>query len=195
MDRVPIKEQKESLVVLGIDPGFAKVGLSIVEYFSGKVRVLATKLIITEKESKKVRVNLRATIDDQRRYREIYQELISFAEPFALSAIAAEAYTVTGARGGNAWKAAVVFGGICFWAMCNGIYIAPFLPLDLKSRFCDVKNASKLDVENALRKEVIGFDVEINKYSKTKREHISDATGHAILLLEEINRNRVMFSI
>jgi len=195
MDRVPVKEQKESLVVLGIDPGFANVGLSIVEYANGKCTVLATKLVTTKKQSKKVCVNLRVNVDDQRRYREIYEEIISFAEPHAISAVSAESYTVTGARGGNAWKAAVVFGGICFWAFCNNIYLAPFLPLDLKTRFCKAGNSTKEDVENALRNEVIGFSSEIAKYGKTKQEHISDATGHSILLLEEITRNRVMFSI
>ena len=195
MDRVPVKEQKESLVVLGIDPGLASVGLAIVEFSEGKYRILDSKLIITKKNDSKLCTNLRACVNDQRRYREIYDQLTKFAEPYPLSAISAETYTVTGARGGNAWKAAVVYGGVCFWAYCSGIYISPFLPADLKNRFCKTKSASKNAVEEVLREEVVGFNTEIGKYPKTKREHVSDATGHAILLLEEINRNRVMFSI
>lgn len=200
MDRVPIKAQKESLVVLGVDPGLASVGLSIVEYSDGKYEILDSQLITTKKNDSKLCTNLRACVNDQRRYREIYDQLSKFAEPYPLSAVSVEAYTVSvwgkrGGSGGSAWKAAVVYGGVCFWAFCHGIYVAPFLPVDVKSRFCKTKGASKNDVETALREEVKGFSAVIDSYLKTKREHVSDATGHAVLLLEEINRNRVMFSI
>jgi len=189
--RVPICED---LVVLGVDPGFATVGLSVVGLFNDNFVLLGSKFIGTKKEDKKLRTNLRANVDDQRRYREIYDQMVEFASPFSLSAISAESYSVSGARAGNAWKAAVVYGGVIFWAFCNKIYIAPFMPIDLKKRFCKAGNTGKLDVENALCKEVSSFKEEIAKYGKTKREHIADATGHAVLLLEEIKRNRVMFN-
>lgn len=195
MIRQPIKDEKP-IRVLGVDPGFASTGLSLVSYHGGVFTVLGTNLITTKKQDKKAKVNLRSNMDDLRRIKEIYTQLDRYFRSYSdISAMAVEAYTVSGPRAGNAWKAALVYGGVLFYGISKGIYTAPFMPMDVKRRFCVPNGTSKEDVIASLRTTVHGFTNYIDNYPKTKREHVADATAHAVLMIEEILANRVMFGI
>lgn len=193
--RNPIKS--DSLLVMGVDAGLASTGVVILEKKQRNVQLIYSELIKTKKATKKLRGNLRAATDDQNRYREIWLALNRILDrfEFKIKAIGIETYSVYGARAGNAWKTAIVFGGIVFLAFCEGIYVAPFTPLDLKRCFCKCSGASKQDVEKALSPYVNGFSSEILRYVKTNREHIADATGHAYLVLKELEENRVLFGL
>ena len=190
-------EREKTQIVMGIDPGFAKLGVVVLEKSASakKPRVVLASCIQIEKTPKKLLTNLRATTDDQRRYKEIWKALDGIKEKYSPYAVGVEAYTVFQARGGNAWKTGVVFGGIIFWAYCSGLFVAPFLPMDLKKRFCNKKSASKEAVEKSLYKLVDGLEEAVNKIPKTKREHVADAAGHALLVMEEVEEHRKMLGI
>jgi Holliday junction resolvasome RuvABC endonuclease subunit len=206
MIRTPIKYGRNySLVVLGVDPGIRTTGLSIVGLDNaGQYCCLGSQYIETKKQDKKSINQLRTNIDDFRRYREVYEELehlyLSHNARLGqiISAVAIESYTVMRYKnqkseiiiGNNAWKSAVVYGGVLFWALSRQLYVAPFFPNDIKKRF-GKKDKSKEGIQLAVESEVSNFYEEIHKYSKTKREHVSDATAHAVLLIEEIQKNRV----
>lgn len=193
MIRNPVKDEKP-IKVMGVDPGFASTGVSVVETLpSGEYRIIDHCLVKTEKRNKKQKSNIRGTVDDVRRMREICNQLgVVFSRNDSVSAIAVEAYTVSGPRAGNAWKSALVYGGVLFWGLgMRGVYTAPFLPMDVKRRF-GKKGCSKGDIVSRLRIEVVGFSTAIDSYAKTKQEHISDATAHAILMIEEIKEHRIM---
>jgi Holliday junction resolvasome RuvABC endonuclease subunit len=206
MIRIPIKYGRNySLVVLGVDPGIRTTGLSIVGLDNaGQYCCLGSQYIETKKQDKKSINQLRTNIDDFRRYREVYEELehlyISHNARLGqiISAVAIESYTVMRYKnqkseiiiGNNAWKSAVVYGGVLFWALSRQLYVAPFFPNDIKKRF-GKKDKSKEGIQLALESDVSNFYEEIHKYSKTKREHVSDATAHAVLLIEEIRKNKI----
>jgi hypothetical protein len=140
-------------------------------------------VIRTEKAQGKARTRLRATNDDLARYNEladgldrIYQD---YGRPYAMGV---EAYHV--APGGGAHKTAMVYGGTIFWGRVRGLFVESFLPSDLKRRFCKKLSASKEDVAAALCDHVIGLPGLIEATPKGLREHICDAVGHAVLMLE-----------
>jgi Holliday junction resolvasome RuvABC endonuclease subunit len=206
MIRTPIKYGRNySLVVLGVDPGIRTTGLSIVGLDNvGQYYCLGSQYIETKKQDKKSINQLRTNIDDFRRYREVYEELehlyLSHNAKLSqvISAVAIESYTVMRYKnqkseiiiGNNAWKSAVVYGGVLFWALSRQLYVAPFFPNDIKKRF-GKKDKSKEGIQLAVESEVLSAYEEIHKYSKTKREHVSDATAHAVLLIEEIKKNKI----
>lgn len=145
------------------------------------------EVITTDKQIKKARVNLRVTNDDLRRYSVIWKRIEEIYNQYKPTILGLEAYRVmTGAGGGSSWKAAVVYGEVLGFGFSKGMYVSPSLPTDIKKRFCGVQSASKLDVEIALEKQVIGLEQALEAIPVSKREHTVDAACHAILALEEV---------
>ena len=102
-----------------------------------------------------------------------------------------------GVAGGTAGaaKTLAVYGGAVFWALTHRLFVAPFLPSDLKRRFCGRQSASKQDVLSGLCQLVDGLEDALSGVTKSKREHVADAAGHAYLALEEIDRMRVVLGL
>jgi Holliday junction resolvasome RuvABC endonuclease subunit len=149
----------------------------------------------TSRATKKGSNTLRVTVDDQRRYREIYTAIDLLCREYQPYAIGVEAYLVGQQAASSAWKTAVVYGGILFYAYSQGMFAAPFLPLDLKRRFAGKKGASKMDVADGLFPLVDGLEEKISRLPKTKREHAVDAAGHAFLVFEEVDKTRELLGI
>jgi len=178
-------------VVMGVDPGFASLGVVVIGRPGPKepLQLLYMETVSTEKAKKKERLNLRATNDDQRRYDEIYESLEKIRQCFRPTAVGVEAYHPHKVAA-SGWKTAVVYGGIIFWAKCKDLYCAPYLPQDLKRRFCGNQSGSKVEVASAASSLVLGASVAYLATAKGNREHVGDALGHAILVLEEVDRVR-----
>ena len=195
--RTPVLMKLQSVItVMGVDAGLASTGVSIVtKVGNNRPQVLHTELIQTKQADKKQRNMLRGAVDDQRRYREIYTTLENISRVFSIQAVGLEAYHVYGARAGNAWKTVAVFGGVIFWGFMKGMYVGVFTPADLKHTFCSKASASKMEVQKALPVFIDGFDIRIREYAKGKQEHITDATGHAYLILQEVVNNRILLGL
>lgn len=186
------------MVVLGVDPGFAKGGVAVIERPSpqAKYRALNLTVLRTQKEKKKARNNLRVNVDDLRRNKELFMTFENLRQAFNPYAVGVEVYTTKGPiGGGQASKTMGTYMGIVWWAWARALFVAPFLPSDLKKRFCGKKDASKEDVERALYDEITDLRTLIQKVPKTMREHVADGAGHAVLVFEEVERTKKMLGL
>lgn len=195
MQREPIKlerREKPLVRVMGIDPGFASLGVVILEQEQGsRPRSLWAKVATTEKRSgkKKVLTETRVSVDDQRRLTELWEAMMLAirGEGYRPFVLAVEAYRpFTGRGGGNAWKAAVAYGLVSGFARAQGWPCMVFLPDDLKRAFTLSRSSSKQEVEDAMCQKVDGLREMLDVLPKDQREHAADAAGHAYLGLVEV---------
>jgi len=94
--------------------------------------------------------------------------------------------------GGNAWKVANVAQSIVCLGWTNGYRPMLFRADDLKRYFLGRNKGTKDDVEKALYEHVEGLSKAIERFPETKREHVADAVGHAVLALNELEEMRRM---
>lgn len=185
---------REPVLVMGIDPGFAHLGVAILEHeTTGKVTARVVKVLDSEKADKKSLQQLRVASDDQRRIREFWDELDDLLTRIPPKAIGVEGWRpFPGMVGGNAWKV----GLAAQMAQCvgwkHGIMPAQFLPSDLKRRFLGKAAGDKNRVGYAILQHVEGLAPLMAEHAKGKHEHIYDAAGLAVLALEEMYRIRAL---
>lgn len=196
------------LVVTGVDPGFASNGIAVLKKFPGVLpTVVLGRIIETKKAEKKARSHLRVSADDLRRYTECHAGMENIYRQFNPHAMGIEVYQpgfksrkkggeeqFKGSTAGQV-KSLAVYGGFVFWALTHGMFVAPFLPSDVKKRFCGKVAASKEEVIHEMCKLVIGLRELLESVPKTKREHIADAAGCAFLVLEEIDKMKIMLGV
>jgi Holliday junction resolvasome RuvABC endonuclease subunit len=192
-------EESGRLVVLGVDPGFAKIGFAVVSSSGrGDYRLEHGGVITTVKMSKKKRCGLRVTNEDVLRHRKIWEGLEEVRREYGAYAVGTEAYVVDG-RGGrgknSAAKTLGVYGGILWWSFCRGFHAAPFIPQDLKRRFCGSQKGSKEDVIKSIKKQVRCFEQGLERICESDQEHFSDAVGVAVLMLEDVFEMRKQLGV
>lgn len=185
---------------MGIDPGFAELGISIVEKvgLEGSFGVKLLRNVTTRPTPKKDLKNMRKTIDDLRRYREIADVLRHIMIHYRPYSVGVEVFTPMRGKQTEKWtgqntgsmKALAVYGGVIFSSIFSDLFVSCYLPSDVRRRFCEGDSGKKIDVENVLRAKVDDFDRLINDIPKSKREHVTDATAHAILVMEEAEQVR-----
>lgn len=145
-----------SIIILGIDPGFANVGISAVEFAKNSKKLLETKVITTEKSKKKK--NLREQEDDLRRLSEIERVFVEFIDRWKPHLVSAEhmpqVRSQTVVR-----KIAMVFGAMHAIAHTRGLPILTYQPAELKVKMTGDKKASKEEMIAAVAK-ILGDDEE-----------------------------------
>jgi len=177
--------------VLGIDPGFASLGVArLVRHEDGTLHAEAARVLTTKKASKKQRVALRVSADDLRRSRILWDGIGELA--VGVQAVAYEVYTPFAGSGRTASgsKTALACGLAQALGFSLGIPVIPVLPVDIKSEVVRSKSASKAAVAEALVDQVAGLAELLEAISERKREHASDAAGVAFVGLLEIERLR-----
>lgn len=185
-----------TFTAMGIDPGFAHLGLAVVtrQKPGDPLRLVTLEVVETSKAPKKAMRDLRVAADDQRRLRHFWNRLESVIAAYLPQAIGVESYAPwPGQMGGNAWKVALAYQlSVCVgWA--HGVLPMTFRPDDLKRRLLGKNAGTKGEVEQGLCAEVTGLRDALDALPKTKREHAADAVGHALLAIEEAARMRAMF--
>lgn len=179
------------LTVMGIDPGFASVGVAVLEESKVQAKITVLRVLKTEKGSKKELRTLRMSADDSRRLQELWQHLSTLVRAYKPRALAVEAYSpFTGRGGGNAWKTSMVYGLVHGLGLAFDIPVFPFLPADLKRKFGMKASATKQDVADGLATFVPSVREALERLNKTDREHASDAAGHAYLAYAEVQKMR-----
>lgn len=177
------------IVVMGIDPGLASVGVSILSCAPVGMTVIEAKIIETKKATKKELRSTRVAVDDLRRMREIWDQIESLIATYQPKVIALEGYSpIPGQQGGGAWKTNAVthvLVGLC-WA--KGFRPIMARPGDLRRMYLGKDKGSKLDIENVMLKRVVGAGEVLNRVAKSKREHVADAIGYATVGYEETKR-------
>lgn len=191
-----VKSQIPRQVVVGVDPGFANMGIVVLTQSEAGVYATDSALVRTEKETKKRLQAVRVANDDMRRVQEMQRGLCTMIEKYNPCAVCVETYSPFRAAGGNAWKCALVYGMVLgIVGMYPDLVLLPFLPLDLKRNFTLRKSASKDEVGEALFQRVGGLRAMVEDYPKTVREHITDAAGHALLGFHEVARMRSLLGV
>jgi Holliday junction resolvasome RuvABC endonuclease subunit len=188
------KPKPDAWRIIGVDPGFALTGMSVLEN-DAKLGVVACELMLVSspKLPKKEVTELRVSADDSRRLRIIFDALAALTGKWEPRAIAVEAYApFTGRGGGNAWKCAMSFALVQAFAFSKNLPCFVFLPSDLKRTFGLNRSASKGEIGHALTEKVIGLAGHIEKVTPSKQEHVTDATGHAYLGLSHMQHMREM---
>lgn len=171
--------------VLGIDPGFANLGMALVQDMEdGRgPEVLWWQHAATSKN----RLASRVVEDDVRRLMLLLVEVERALSTWQPSAMAIEAYTVgsgrAGAGAGAGAKVAMVYGAVLAQPWPTRIYRAQ----DRTIRIGGAKSGAKADVERGvcLRARV---PAAMTAIAKTHREHVFDAAALALMALEDMRR-------
>lgn len=201
-------------VVVGIDPGFTALGIVILRRTPGGIHLVHGEVVRTLKAAQKERSHLRVTNDDVRRYQDLFRRVQALLVAHRPHGMGVEAYRVAprfgrklgpggeapqdGGGGGGAGagaKTMAVYGGIVALGTAMGMYVAPWLPNDLKKRFTGKQSSSKDEVWGAACTVVAGLQDLLGRTAKGFREHLGDAAGHAVLTFEEIDRVRNMLGL
>lgn len=196
MSRKPAEGLSQRIRTLGVDPGFAKMGVAVLEKTTaGSARAIHLRVIETKKASKKELRSLRVASDDQWRLHEIWSALDAVGQEYGpFAAVGVETYSPY--RGtGSGWKAALAYQLVCCQAWNWGVSALPFMPQDIKRAFAGNISASKGDIIEAMGSKIVSFVVHLEGIAKTKHEHVADAAGHAYLAIEEIYKVRHMLGM
>ena len=202
MRSVPIHLEKrawteaKTLTVMGVDPGWAAMGVAILVKAENQAPVCHRAGVIrTAKAKKKDLRNIRVAADDSRRIRELHNGLADLATAFSPQALAFEVYSPYGKQGGSAWKSSRVEGGVQLFGLERGMLVLPFHPQDLKRAICGKVSSSKDDVIREMSVKVANLEAMLAQLPKTMREHAADAAGYAYLAFEEMMRMRAMMGL
>lgn len=193
--RNPIQQNEALVRVMGIDSGFATLGLAVVEGSPSDWRhaqLLTLRSVATRKAVKKARKQMRVCTDDVSRIRAMVREVEDVLDTQGAAAIAVEWFTPNPRQGGFAsggWKAAITVGGLLTLGWARRLAVLEQLPSDVKALVGN-RSASKQDVEDWLRTNLSGFREAIDAINKTQREHAADAAAHALIGLRELGERR-----
>lgn len=172
------------MLVLGIDPGFASVGYCVMELTPDGESVLETLVFKTERSDKKRKI--RASDDNFRRGQELCAMVVGLLHRHPdVKAVCSEAMSHP--------RNASVSGQLgSFWGiveLLTYIWKLPMLqasPQEIKKVLTGKKNASKEEVQAALRKRYPGqfdaYDASITR--KQDLEHGYDAAGAVVACLD-----------
>lgn len=189
--RRPVKRQKgPRIVTVGIDPGWAKMGVAVLEKRPGQTaKVVLLRLVTTKPTPKKKRPKgMRVAQDDLRRMEELWFELGEIFRTWRPVGIAVEHYAPwPGSMGGNAWKTALGYQ----LSICAAFTVgwAPILQItradDLKRAFLGKTKGTKEQTIKVMHQKVTGLQDALEEFSEADHEHVVDAVGHAYLALIE----------
>lgn len=166
--------------VMGIDPGIAFCGVSVieVELKNPKPRCLALELMRTSKQ----RITLDpGETDDDRRLETMRQALQGYLERWQPTAVAKEIYRPFGAPNSSGWKTALVDGLVSGMVRAHGAWLLSFTPQAMKKLVTGLPTGPKDAVIKSVGGIVEGCQSLLDYFPAGQREHLADATGHALL--------------
>jgi len=175
------------MILLGIDPGFANVGVGVVDAGKKAISVLHTDVLRTSKSAKNVKIYV--ADDNVRRLREMISSIGAILDEYDVVAICAEAMSFP-RNASAAAKMALFWGGLV--AICHerDLPLYSATPQQIKIAICGNKAASKEDIAVGTQKK-ISHPVLLGM-AKTKQEHAWDAIASAVTCLgsDELNLAR-----
>lgn len=176
------QKNRQSIVALGCDPGMAHTGLSVVRrYHAGHYVVEAMSLV----ESRPDATQDTKSLDDARRLKGIHQAVTQLVAKWCPHVVAVESYApLVGKQGGSAWKTSMVYGMIYGLALSANRPVSANRPQDIKRAFSHKDDRSKLAVQAWLCGVVPNLAGMLEAVPASKREHLADATAHAMLALD-----------
>lgn len=168
-------------VVLGLDPGFSRCGYCkfLVDSHQQDDKVLALGVIKTKKSSKKRKIL--AADDNLDRAQEIAKKLWKLSH--GVSAICAESMSFPRSSSVAA-KMAMCWGIVAAIASRRDIPVLQATPQEIKSKICDVKTASKQDIQDKLTQTYPECPSLAGKTPKGQLEHLYDSLAAVITCLD-----------
>lgn len=179
-----------SVFVLGLDPGFANIGYSVVELASWGLKVHDAGVFQTEKSDKKRKVL--ASDDNFRRGREISKFLNDLVGKWQVSAVCTEGMSFP-RNASAAVKMAIAWGVIVAMAEQRQLAVVQASPQEIKLAMCGAKNASKEDVEAAVEKKASVARL-LEGTARSYHEHAYDSVA-AVLTCLDSDVMRVLRSV
>lgn len=159
--------------VLGVDPGFANIGIVGMEFSASidDARIVYSTLVRTDKSDKKLR--LRKNSDDQRRHGlcfDAYMKALDQVKPLVVSleGVSFVRNAATMCNIGGSWY------GLFYLLRSRKIYTVDYTPQELKLVATGRKSAAKKDMIDAVNRRwpsQIGWD----SCPASKHEHVADA--------------------
>lgn len=164
------------VTVVGVDPGFANIGVMALSLLPIGAKAIAATAIITKPEGKKR--NLRQESDDTRRLEAIRIEFSDFLNKTKPQIAAFE--RVPRIQKNPTATRQCALGWACMWTLCRErlIPVLVFEPEDIKYEVCKNRSAGKSDMVKALKSRFPGFK---GWPDSKKIEHVADAGGAALL--------------
>jgi len=182
---------KYDIISIGIDPGFANIGMSIVAKRGSQFFSLGFVTFTTKKDKIERTQGIRVADDDVRRTSEIYLAVKEAATLNEVQLAGIESFAPFTGKGG--WKATLGYAAAICALRSLDIPIYTFSPGDIKVLITDKKSSTKQDVRDYIESRYIK---DINwPGPKTKLEHQGDATAAAILVIVERDRLRKQLCI
>lgn len=163
-------------VLIGVDPGMANFGWAVVALGPGTMRVLSLDIVRTEKSQKKR--NVLASDDNVRRLREVSKTVWALASNHNVSGFCLESMSFPRSASAAA-KMAMTWGVVCAVAEALQIPIFQASPQQIKLKLCGQKDASKDDVEAAVKK-AFPEASKLLKAPRSVQNHAWDAVAAAM---------------
>ncbi len=168
---------------MGLDPGFSAIGWSMTSIGVDAEKVEAMGVIRTSKSAKKRKVA--AADDNIRRAREITREFVELIDKYQPIALCCEAMSFP-RNSSSAAKMALTWGVLVALADRYNIPIYQSSPQEIKDKVTGRKDASKEQVERALRKRYKGtaWAKILKSVPASMRDHAYDGLAATVAVLD-----------
>jgi len=177
------------LYVLGIDPGFASIGLAVVAIGPNPQDDRPVKLALLRTQKSSAKRQVRASDDNLERAKEIAVWLQAMVVRYDIKLICAE--TMSFPRSASvAAKMAMCWGVIAAISTRGKIPVTQASPQEIKKMLCQNKSASKEDVQASLnllfRSDLVGPKslVAVERIPRSQIEHPYDALAAVVACRE-----------
>lgn len=173
----------KSVYVIGFDPGLSNLGYAVARIYTNldpTSRLTALQdivtcgVITTDKCDKKTKVL--ASDDNVRRAREMWTAMQKIATEYRPSCVCSESQSIP-RNAANAAKTSFSWGLIAAFVQSLDIPMAQVSPQAMKKTLCGKRDASKEEIEAAVRSAFPETGPMLDSLNKTKREHAADSVG------------------
>ncbi len=196
-EQSPSSETK-AMRVMGLDPGLAKIGMAVVEFYAEPMRpkVLMGKLIETKKASQKELKAIRVVDDDQRRLRHVWDTVRAALDAYDVAAVGIESFApIPGQQGHGGWKTGASTMMLVSLCWSRGMQPIMARPGDLRRAFLGKDSGSKIDIQRRMVALLDRAQSFLDLVARSKQEHVADAMGYAVVAQRELLRLRELMQI
>lgn len=195
------------MLVLGLDPGFSSCGYAVLLHDGRQLGVVSMGVLRTKKSSKKLKVL--AADDNVRRCRELARALRGLLdggplEPklgAGLDALFGDKVKIVCAEkmsfprsSSVAAKMAMTWGALTALCEVRNLPLLQASPQEVKKRVTGAADASKEQVERAMRRRFPAAQKLVRKLPKGQHEHAWDALASAVACLDS-DEVRMMLAV
>jgi Holliday junction resolvasome RuvABC endonuclease subunit len=159
-------------VILGVDPGFANVGVVVAQLREDDgLRLLHAETVVTERDrDQKDRAE-----DDRRRVLEIVEGVMGVVRKYGATLAVLEAPSLP-RDGRTKYVLGLAYGAMWGALQADGVEVQELRPQTIKARLTGCRGASKDHVEKVVRAEVAACHC-LDAVVKHRRNHAADAAG------------------